>query len=261
MTATSTQEEFARALLDARLALPPGLRAWNGSDPARRFNVYRNNVMVSLSQALASAFPVTCELVGEQFFRAMARQYVRTSPPASPALLEYGDGFADFIAGFPPASGLPYLADVARLERLRVHSHHAHDAPLLPPGALQAYMADPDGLSNLRVQLHPACRVLRSRFAVVSLWAAHQQETEARRHAHLARLDCAQAEDALVLRPVHEVSVVLLPPGAADFLLALAEGLRLGDAVASASDVPGYRLEDSLALLIKPGVACSLISR
>ena len=26
----------------------------------------------------------------------------------------YGDGFPDFIAGFPPAAAIPFLADVAR---------------------------------------------------------------------------------------------------------------------------------------------------
>mgnify|MGYP001390820627 CR=1 FL=1 len=43
---------FAAALLDAERAVPSGLVAWNGSDPARRFAIYRNNVVVSLVDAL-----------------------------------------------------------------------------------------------------------------------------------------------------------------------------------------------------------------
>ncbi|MBP8278840.1 MAG: putative DNA-binding domain-containing protein, partial [Propionivibrio sp.] len=42
----SAQTTFAAALLDPDLAPPNGLIAWNGSDPARRFAVYRNNVVV-----------------------------------------------------------------------------------------------------------------------------------------------------------------------------------------------------------------------
>ena len=55
-------------------------------------------------------------LVGEEFFRAMAQIHVRAHRPRSPLMFEYGDELPDFIAGFPPAADVPYLADVARLE-------------------------------------------------------------------------------------------------------------------------------------------------
>lgn len=255
MSAGPSQGDFARALLDGRLAPPAGLRTWNGSDPTRRFAVYRNNVMVSLTQALASGFPVTRELVGDEFFNAMAREYITTEAPASPVLAEYGDSFAQFIEHFPPAGGLPYLADVARLERMRVQAHHAQDAPLLVPESLQALMADPEGLSSLRVSLHPACRILRSRFAVLSLWAAHQHEDEAERREALAGVDTGQAQDLLVRRPLHEVLVMSLPAGAAEFLLALADGQSLVQAATTAERIPGFELEAGLTVLITPGVA------
>lgn len=255
MTFVRSQADFARALLDATLAPPAGLRAWNGSDPSRRFDVYRNNVMASLTQALAGGFPVVRELVGEEFFRAMAREYVMFDPPTSPVLVEYGDGFAEFVAQFPPVQGLPYLADVARLERMRVRAHHAQDAPLLLPGALQALMADPEGLSNLRIVLHPACQVLRSSFAVYSLWAAHQHDDGFERLEALASVDTGRAEDVLVLRPLFEVGVMSLPPGVADFLSALAKGESLGQAATRAARVPGFDLGAGLTVLITPGVA------
>jgi uncharacterized protein (UPF0276 family) len=91
---------FAETLLDPRAPIPAGLRTWNGSDPARRFDVHRNNVVTSLTAALAATFPVVLELVGADFFQAMAREFVRAAPPASPVLAEYGEAFADFVAGF-----------------------------------------------------------------------------------------------------------------------------------------------------------------
>jgi len=257
MIVARIQPEFARGLLAAQSDMPTGLHAWNGSDPARRFDVYRNNVLVSLTTALAEAFPVCCQLVGEAFFQAMAREYLRVDPPVSPVLSDYGDGFADFIASFPPATGLPYLPDVARLERQRIASFHAADAPLLAPEALQDLMADPERLAALRIALHPACAILRSRHAVVSLWAAHQHESEADRLAALAALDLARAEDALLVRPLHEVGVLVLPAGAAEFLLALHEGHCLGAAATAASEIAGSDLATNMALLIRPGVARS----
>jgi hypothetical protein len=47
----------------------------------------------------------------------MARSYVALAPPSSPIMLDYGAGFPDFIGAFEPAKCLPYLQDVARIER------------------------------------------------------------------------------------------------------------------------------------------------
>ena len=77
---------FAAALLDPAAPCPPGLVTWNGSDAAQRFGVYRNNVTVSLIEALADTFPVVQQLVGQAFFHAMAGEFVRRSPPVSPIL-------------------------------------------------------------------------------------------------------------------------------------------------------------------------------
>ncbi len=61
----NSQTTFAQALLNPDLPCPGGLTSWNGSDPAQRFAVYRNNVMVSLIDALADSYPGLQELVGE----------------------------------------------------------------------------------------------------------------------------------------------------------------------------------------------------
>ncbi|MEZ5722575.1 MAG: DNA-binding domain-containing protein [Paracoccaceae bacterium] len=64
-----------------------------GRAAGKRFDVYRNNVVVSLSEALATGFPVVRKLVGEAFFSAMAGVFVRAHPPRSPVLTMYGEGF------------------------------------------------------------------------------------------------------------------------------------------------------------------------
>ncbi len=65
---------------------------------------------------LAIRYPVSVRIVGDEFFRAMARLFVEERPPSSAVLLRYGGSFADFAAGFPPAASVPYLADVMLLE-------------------------------------------------------------------------------------------------------------------------------------------------
>lgn len=255
MNATAMQPAFASALMAADGSPPRGLHVWNGSDPAPRFAVYRNNIRASLAMALETGFPVLRQLVGEEFFRAMALEYVRMLPPRSPVLLEYGEDFGDFITGFGPAAGLPYLADMARLEQLRVQSFHAADATLLVPEDFQPLLAQPERLAGLRLKLHPSLRLLRSRFGVLSLWEAHQLEVAEQRDLALAALDLDIGQDILVWRPQLEVLVQALPPGAAEILLALDSGQSLGEALQSAAAAPGFELQAIFNLLVHAGLA------
>ena len=158
------QHVFARALLDPQQPCPPGLRSWNGSDPAARFAVHRNNAVSSLVDALADTFPVTRELVGEAFFAAMARLFVMGAPPRSPVLALYGGDFPAFVEGLRSCSSVPYLADVARLEVQRIRAFHAADAPVLTAGDLTRHLLDPQAVAASRVKFHPSAAVLTVAF-------------------------------------------------------------------------------------------------
>ncbi|MBA2721415.1 MAG: putative DNA-binding domain-containing protein [Methylibium sp.] len=244
--AQPTQRAFAESLIDAARPVPAGMQAWNGSDVSTRFAVYRNNVIVSLLSVMAETFPVVRRLVGEPFFNAMAQLYVCEHPPTSPVMTEYGDGFAGWVAAFEPAAALPYLADMARLERARVQAYHAADAPALPAQTLAQASADPGRLPTLRLPLHPSLTVLHARHAVVSLWAAHQHDHE----DDIGRIEVDQAECALVLRDDDEVLVLPLAAADAALIDGLRQGGKLGEAVIAAR---GADLPFVLTLLLQHG--------
>jgi hypothetical protein len=240
------QTEFARALLDADEPAPPALTSHTAQRPQKRFAVYRNNVVVSLVNALRNRFPATERIVGDEFFAAMARVFVTAHPPRSKILSEFGDDFPGFIAQFEPAAELPWLPDVARLEAARTRAYHAADAAPLSPDALAAI--DPERIGELRIALHPSLQIVRSRFPVVTVWAMNAGEAE------LGAVDFDDAQDALILRPHFDVSVRQLPQGGATFLLALAEGKTLAEAAGAAlDDVPTFDLTANLAGLIASG--------
>ena len=251
----SPQRCFAEALLEPEQACPPGLITWNASDPARRFAVYRNNVIVSLVDALADTFAVTQDLVGEAFFRAMARVFAYTNPPTSRLLVFYGETFPEFIERFPPAASLPYLADVARLEFLRVRAYHAADVAPVRSEDIVAVLADEDKLPDLGLALHPSLAVLDSVAAVVSLWAVHQGVGD------LATLVPDVPETALVVRDGLDVEVMSIPRASGVFIKALKRGATLGDAMALAqrSD-PDFDATLPLALLIQKSAITALYS-
>ena len=245
------QRDFARALLDPALPPPPGLVSFNGSDPHQRFAVYRNNVVVSLVDALAARFPVVLALVGEDFFRAMARVFVGQHLPRSPLMAKYGEEFPAFIAGFAPAAGLPYLTDVAALEAARTRAYHAADAAALGPADFAGIAQE--ALPDLVVESHPSVQIIVSRFAIVSLWAAHQGTLD------IGEVDPLTPEDALVVRPRLDVEVSRLMPGAAGFLQHLASGKRLGEAAAAAIGAhPAFDVASAFQLLLATGFAAKV---
>ncbi|GID08086.1 DUF2063 domain-containing protein [Pseudomonas sp. 008] len=237
----SIQAAFASALLDPQRPCPEGVFSANGADPASRFAVYRNNVQSSLINALAVSYPVVMQLVGDEFFRAMAGLYVQSCPPQSPLINDYGKDFAEFIDSFEPAASVPYLADMARLERLRVQAYHAADAQPLSHEQIATVLSDPQALSELTVGLHPSLNLLASAFAVVAIWAEHQQDST------LAGMDLSHGQNALVLRNGLEVEVFAIDHGASTFIQNLRLGLPLSQVLETA---PAFDLSQTLALLI-----------
>ncbi len=224
----SSQHAFAQALLDPQRAIPAGVRCWNGSDPAIRFAVYRNNIVVAWVDALADQFPVTAELVGDAFFRAMARVFVQQHPPRSRLIAFVGTPFADFIASFPPAQSVPYLADVARLEMSRIRACHAADTSVLSADAIGSALSAPEQLARATFVLHPSVHVLSSPFAIFSLWAAHQGALD------IAQVDPQIAQQVLVFRDGLDVQSLQITVGAWRFLNALRSGAALAQAAHAA---------------------------
>jgi len=248
----SFETSFAEALLDADRPIPYGITAHNAAVSARRFAVYRNNVVAGLGKALKSRFPVVEKIVGEEFFAAMARVFVKEQPPRSPLLATYGDDFPAFIAAFEPARELPYLADVARLEAARTRAYHAADAT--PVGADHFATLDADTVGDTRIEMHPSTEIVRSAYPIVTIWAMNSGERE------LAPIEDWRGEDALVSRPHLEVQVRALPPGGTAFLLALAAGSPLGKAAEAAfADDPNFDLTGNLAELIGSGLVRGIV--
>jgi hypothetical protein len=200
---------------------------WSSPLPHPRLGIYRNNVSAALVNALKVRFPVTEQLVGEAFFFAMARGFADANRPCSAVLIDYGAEFPDFIRGFAPAEGVPYLADVAQLESLWWHAYHAGEADTLRVEAL-AGLAE-EQWARLRLGFHPSARLMRSSHAVASIWLAH------RGGPPMSAIRTATPECVVVSRPHGEVVLRVIPPASFAFLTALAAGKRLADAVEQAA--------------------------
>lgn len=216
---------------------PAGLSAPDQSEVAQRFKVYRNNVFHSLTRALAARFPVVEQLVGPEFFSAMARAYITASPPKGPVMLLWGESFAAFLDAFQPVAHLPFLADVARLEYARGLSCHAADASTIPPEML----ADPD-LEARHLALHPSVTMFKSATPAVQIWRRHQP-------GHAQHPLTHGPDYALIARrPDFTIIVEPVDTGTFSVLASLQDGASLGHAATLSDPTP------ALTLLLRHGL-------
>ncbi len=237
---------FSAALINPDRETPLVVAGPNGKAAVKRYNVYRNNVTVSLIDALAAVFPAVQRITGVEFFRAMARFHIRETPPSSPLLFEYGRDFPAFIEHYEYARAMPWLADTARIERVWLDAYHAADAEPLSAVALAS--VPPERLGEITFTPHPATRIVRSHYAAVAIFAANRG-TEP-----VGKINAAIAEDALITRPDLDVVVRRLPAGGASFLEQLITGEPLGAAaVAAQAMLPDFDLPLNLKGMIEAG--------
>jgi len=242
------QNEFASALINPYMPVPPGLTDPLGEPAPPRFGVYRNNVVRGLVEALKDKFPVACRIVGADCFEAMARAYALQNPPRSPILLEYGAGFAEFIERFEPVASLPYLGGGCRIEQAWLDAYHAPEAEPLRLDELGAIpSAD---IPDLQLKLHPSIRLIRSRFPALTIWNTNIEG------ATPIPVDLeAGGEDVLIVRPGSDVEVRGLTHAEMDFVAALSEGFTIQHAAQLALDVdPEFALEAALGGLLGAGI-------
>ena len=248
MTAV-TQDMFRAALLDAAQPVPEGLLDGHDHPAGRRYNVYRNNVAVSLTEALCDGFPVITKLLGQQNMDGLAGLYLRAHPPSSPLMMFYGEQFPDFIVGLPQLSHLGYLPDVARLELAMRQSYHAADSAPIDPAQLGSL--SPDALMAARFTLAPSLHLIRSQWPLHAIWRFNTEEG--------APQPQAMAQDVVILRAEYDPIPHPLPRGGGTFLASLLAGHTLGAAHEAASNhVTDFDLGPILALLIQSNALISL---
>jgi uncharacterized protein (UPF0276 family) len=221
----ASQQAFGDALFDASHAADV-LGRIKGGAADERLGIYRGNLAASWDKALAAAYPVVRQLVGEEFFSALARTYGKAWPSQDPDLNTFGQHFAGFLAGFEHVTDYPYLPSMARLEWALHRAYFAPDVPVL--AATDLGKLAPEALEAARFTLHPASALDQGEWASAQLWLAHQPggpdfPATMRAGSH-----------ALITRPRWQPQLVLLTPAAYAALSRLAEGATFGDALDAA---------------------------
>lgn len=197
-------------------------------DPAR-LRIHHNNLFSSLTEALATHFPVVKRLVGDGFFTYAAHQFIATHPPSVPCLAVFGDALPGFLEAFAPARALGYLADVARLEWAVMTAHNAAPGAAIDLDSLRTVAREAFG--DLRLILDPAVGFLTSPWPIDAIWRANQPEGDG-----TVEVDPSAAARFVQVERTADDQVVIaaLDEAIWRFRQALQAGQTLGDAAGAA---------------------------
>jgi hypothetical protein len=200
---------------------------------AQRIAIYRTAVFANYRNALGATYPVMKRLVGAPFFNTAVDAYVKVHASTSGDLNVYGDAFGAFLEGYPPAAGLAYLPDVARLEWAIDEASRAPDFEGSPTNVLAAFAdVPPERLPALRLDIAPSCRLVASAYPILRIWQVNQNGYDGD-----DRVSLDEGADAiLVRRDAHGVSLTRTAAGERAWLEALAAGATLGVAIDAAQD-------------------------
>ena len=211
---------FRDGLTDPTARPPEGLLSGAGGPAGKRYDVYRNNVMQSLTEVLRAGFQVVRTLLGPVNFDGLAAMYIRAHPPQSPVMQLYGAAFPEFLAQMPALSHLGYLPDAARLDYALRQSYHAEDAEPFDPTALATL--SPDALAKAHLGIAPAVILLASDWPLYDIWRFNTQ-TDAPKPS-------AEAQWVLITRAEFDPQPHHLTPAQGAWVQAVMAGAPLAEA-------------------------------
>lgn len=218
------------------------------------FAVYRNTVLSGAVDALCANFPGIERLVGQDWMRSAAAAYAQLSPPDDARLIRYGERFADFLADQASSHGLPWLAEVARLEFDWAEAFSAPIDPCLDLAELAGISPAELGHCHLRPRRSVRWR-WSSQHPLFNLWRCGREGLE---------WSPAQpwiGEGALLSGDIDGVSHHSLEAGGCAFLDACAAGHTLDQAASLAEQThPDLDFTDLLGRLLQARVFLPLSS-
>jgi hypothetical protein len=240
------QRQFVGALFDE-------LPAPRAAQTAAGLGIYRNNLQEGFLKALALEFPVIQRLVGEDYFRQLARDFLHAHPSQSGNLHAIGAPLPNYLRSCFSGTEYAYLPDVAALEWAYEQAAIAADAAVFDGRSLAS--VSPDSYGELRFNLHPACYLVSSVYPILRIWQVNQVEADTG-----LTVDLSTGPDHVVTRRTDRtVELVRMPHGDFRLLECFARNATLGEAVSMPQQIdPAFDLGDALRRLIALGMITEL---
>lgn len=226
------QQAFFRAVYENEFILSEQIKDTKNLNGESRLKVYQSSILGIQTDALAAVYPVLEKLVGEEFFLAMGKAYLRKYYSPSGDLHNLGGQMAEFLQDFEPVKDLPYLPDVALLEWVWHRIFHAADESDLDINRLTEIPAEAHGL--LVFHLRNGARLLSSAYPVHHIWQVNQDD-----YAGDDRVDLDEGDVwLLVTRNDYEIEIHELDGIQWQFLQMIQHGFTLTEISEKHPDLP-----------------------
>ncbi|MDO6691988.1 DNA-binding domain-containing protein [Aliiglaciecola sp. 3_MG-2023] len=135
-----------------------------------RLAVYRNTFISSCIDALQRKYPSSEKLLGEDFFKTLAREFCILTPPTTPVLGEYGETFPEYLREIlvQHHPELEYTWDICKLDRAWHQAYFADEKSPLSQTDIEALV---DDIETKSLSLHPSVQLVQIDWTVTNLWS------------------------------------------------------------------------------------------
>jgi Putative DNA-binding domain len=141
-----------------------------------RWHVYAHGYLSRIVEALGLEYAAIRRILGDDAFEALVERFLGVFPPRSFDLSRAGDRLSAFLEFDRLSVDLPFLPDLARLERTLSVAFVAADGD--PASWEELRGRTPEELLELRLGLLPGVALVRSSWPLDELWACRFEEDD-----------------------------------------------------------------------------------
>lgn len=206
--------------------------------------IYRNNLLMNAERALAITYPTVVQLVGEEFFSLLLREFIPHEKIYEGDWGLWGKTFPHWLASYDRLADYPFISDCACIDWL---CHIAEREQLENRTYVSEISIDSD-LSSLSIHYCAGANLLQSAYPVVDIWLAHQTVDKHEHHDLLSqakqKMSLGVGQVALIWRPQWQARVREVNIMESDWLINTLNGGSIREALEKVN--PAFSLADWL---------------
>ena len=141
-----------------------------------RVDVYADMYFYRLLEVLKEDYPATLAVLGEANFHNLITAYLIRHQPSEPSVRGAGKFLPDFLRAHRLRAEVPFVADLAKLERAITEVFCAADASLLEASVMNALQ--PEQWGTVKMRRIPASAVLRAQWRAAEVLRAVEEKCD-----------------------------------------------------------------------------------
>ena len=220
----------------------------NSMTADERIAVYLSNTTYTLLRTLQQIYPLCCRILGEDYFKQVARAYIKRYPSRHSDLNCYGEHLPDLLVELiethDELSDFAYLPDLAKMESYLHMAYNTADDPFFDFKTFEKTVEQ--GGEEIYFLLSDSLALLESVYPLLEIWELNQNTEQAESVSA-----CEEREYLCIHRQHNKPRIGRISQPHYDLLQAINDGVPLNQ-LAERFDF----LDSELPAIIKSGWVC-----